>query len=710
MSDVLTGSPRLVALARLDGMLTQAVATMAAEQAEDEATDIVPGLHVSAAHARRLLRTPPGRPRPVAAGAHPPQPSWDDITRHHEGWAWLRSRYGLSDLELDLVLMALAPEADLRYEQVYGFLQDDLNRRRPLVGLAMDLLTGTAEERLAGRGAFGSGAPLTEHRILTLVPDPRAVEPPLLAHAMVLDEQIVDVLLDQHGLDKRLASCCRLEVPAPLTAPAQVVGPGDAGHGPMRLYVRGPAGAERRRPARDLAAGHGVPLLTVETALLPDDAERAATLLALAFREASLLGAVLCVDDLEGLGRPLGEHVVRTRTLEDLLAGHDGDVLITGTRDWVPQGRHALGVVQIPVVRLGFVERRAVWEEALAAQGVTADPADLHDLAARFRLGPDRIADAALTAVGAARRRATAERLPGRQPQPTRTELFASARGQSSHALDTLAHHLQPAYGWGDIKLPTDTAAQLAELRDRVACRHRVMDEWGFAAGLTRGRGIGALFSGPPGTGKTMAAEVIAHELELDLFRIDLSTVVSKYVGETEKNLERIFTAATDSDAILLFDEADALFGKRSEVRDAHDRYANIEISYLLQQMERYEGLAILTTNLRRNLDEAFTRRLAFVIEFPFPGAADRERIWRACFSDTAPRAADVDFGRLARDYPLPGGSIRNVVLHAAFLAAAEGSLIGTPHLVRAVQREFQKTDRVMPGRETEQHDVLDRS
>ncbi|GHF00246.1 ATP-binding protein [Streptomyces griseoluteus] len=697
MTAVLMDSRRLVAFSRLDEVLAHAVAAVEAEQAEDEATDTFPGLHMSAVHARRLLRTPLGSPRLALARPCPPQPSWDRITSDHAGWSWLRTRHGLSDLELDLVLMALAPEADLRYERLYGFLQDDLNRRRPLVGLALDLLTSTVDERLAGRGAFGSGAPLTEHRILTLVPDHRAVEPPLLAHAMVLDEQIVDVLLDQQGLDRRLAPCCRLEVPAPPAGAARVVRPDDAGHGPVRLYAQGPAGAERNRPARDLAAAHGAPLLTVETARLPDDSERAATLLALAFREASLLGAVLTIADLEGLDRLTGEYFVRGRTLEDLLAGHEGDVVITGARDWAPEGRHALGVLPIPVVRCGFTDRRALWEQALAAQGVTTDPADLHDLAARFRLGPDRIADAALTAVAAARRRAAAEGLPGPPSRPTRAELFASARGQNGHALDELAHHIEPVYGRDDIMLPPDTAAQLDELRDRVAHRHRVMDEWGFADGLPRSTGIGALFSGPSGTGKTMAAEVIAHELELDLFRIDLSTVVSKYVGETEKNLERIFTAAADSDAVLLFDEADALFGKRSEVRDAHDRYANLEISYLLQRMERYEGLAILTTNLRRNIDEAFTRRLQFIVEFPFPGAADRERIWRVCFPEAAPCAADVDVGRLARDYPLPGGSIRNVVLHAAFLAAAEDSVIGMPHLVQAIRREFQKTDRVMP-------------
>jgi SpoVK/Ycf46/Vps4 family AAA+-type ATPase len=225
-----------------------------------------------------------------------------------------------------------------------------------------------------------------------------------------------------------------------------------------------------------------------------------------------------------------------------------------------------------------------------------------------------------------------------------------------------------------------------------------VLVDWGFNRRISLGKGLTALFAGPPGTGKTMAAEVIAGELGLDLFTIDLSSVVSKYIGETEKNLERIFTAAAEADAILFFDEADALFGKRSEVRDAHDRYANVEIAYLLQRMERYEGLAILATNLSRHLDEAFSRRLQFVVEFPFPGEAERERIWQRCFPPEAPRSPAVDPVELARRFPLPGGNIKNIVLHAAYLAAAADAPIGPAQLWQAADREYRKLGKVMPA------------
>jgi SpoVK/Ycf46/Vps4 family AAA+-type ATPase len=226
--------------------------------------------------------------------------------------------------------------------------------------------------------------------------------------------------------------------------------------------------------------------------------------------------------------------------------------------------------------------------------------------------------------------------------------------------------------------------------------RERVLGDWGFGTKLSRGRGTTALFAGPPGTGKTTAAEVVAGDLGLDLFTIDLSAVVSKYIGETEKNLERIFSAAEDTDAILFFDEADALFGKRSDVREAHDRYANIEVAYLLQRMEQYEGIAILATSLRQHLDDAFTRRLAFVVDFPFPGDAERRRIWELTLAG-APLAAGADLDLLARGFRLSGGSIRNAALQAAFLAAGDGTPVGMPHLLDAVRRELRKMGKVAP-------------
>jgi SpoVK/Ycf46/Vps4 family AAA+-type ATPase len=337
-------------------------------------------------------------------------------------------------------------------------------------------------------------------------------------------------------------------------------------------------------------------------------------------------------------------------------------------------------------------ERRTLWRAALRRARMRVPAEQVDALASRFRLTPGQIGSVVAAAVGRAAWRVASS--PGSPPAAARVgaaDLFACARAQSGHDLAALATRLEAAHGWEDIVLAPDAVAQLRELCQRVALRERVLGDWGFGARLSRGKGTNALFTGPPGTGKTMAAEIVARELGLDLYRVDLAGVVSKYIGETEKNLDRIFTAAQHSDAIIFFDEADALFGKRSEVHDSHDRYANIEISYLLQKMEQYEGITILATNLRGNLDEAFARRLAFTVHFPFPDEASRRRIWAVVWPREVPLAENVDFDRLARQFKLSGGSIRNIAVAAAFLAAEGGGRVTMEHLLRATQREYQK-------------------
>jgi SpoVK/Ycf46/Vps4 family AAA+-type ATPase len=273
--------------------------------------------------------------------------------------------------------------------------------------------------------------------------------------------------------------------------------------------------------------------------------------------------------------------------------------------------------------------------------------------------------------------------------------VFQAARRRSSQALDALAQKILPKYRWADIVLPAPVMRQLREVFNAVKYRHVVYAQWGFERKLALGKGLNALFSGPSGAGKTMAADILANELGLDLYKIDLSTVVSKYIGETEKNLSAIFAAARASNAILFFDEADALFGKRSEVKDARDRYANIEIAYLLQRMEEYDGVTILATNLYANMDEAFARRLHHLIDFPFPDGRHRERIWRQVFPAETPLDADVDFAFLARQFELAGGAIRNVALSAAFMAAEAGTPVTMAFLVLGVARELQKLGRL---------------
>ncbi|MCB0167270.1 MAG: ATP-binding protein, partial [Anaerolineae bacterium] len=310
-------------------------------------------------------------------------------------------------------------------------------------------------------------------------------------------------------------------------------------------------------------------------------------------------------------------------------------------------------------------------------------------LTAQFRLSPSLIRAAAEDALAA---------LP---TDPAKRELqhhlWDACRRQARFGLDDLATRIETRYTWDDLVLPEQQMATLQEIVIQVAQRAKVYETWGFGANV-RGTGTAVIFAGSSGTGKTLAAEVMANALRLDLYRVDLSGVVSKYIGETEKNLRRIFSAAEYGGAILLFDEADALFGKRSEVRDSHDRYANIEVSYLLQQMESYRGLAILTTNMLDNFDRAFLRRIRFIVQFPFPNAELRAEIWGRIFPVEAPTAA-LDLYKLAR-LNITGGSIRNIALNAAFLAADKGEAIGMKHLLRASVTEFAKLEKPLPEAE----------
>jgi SpoVK/Ycf46/Vps4 family AAA+-type ATPase len=305
---------------------------------------------------------------------------------------------------------------------------------------------------------------------------------------------------------------------------------------------------------------------------------------------------------------------------------------------------------------------------------------------AAFRLSPGQIERAAQ----AARRAATAA-----SRQMTAADVASGARAQNAAGLERLARRIEPVVGWADLVLPPAVEAELRELTARARHRDRVIGEWGMGDRSPRTRGITGLFAGDSGTGKTMSAEVLARDLDFDLYVIDLSTVVDKYIGETEKNLDRIFTEADRVNGVLLFDEADALFGKRSEVKDARDRYANVEVAYLLQRMESFEGVAILTTNLRTNVDDAFTRRLDAIIDFPMPDEGDRRRLWLANLPPTLPRAGDIDVDFLARRFRVSGGNIRNICVTAAYLAAAAGRHVTMADLIRGTDREYRKLGRL---------------
>ncbi|MFO7635488.1 MAG: ATP-binding protein, partial [Caldilinea sp.] len=430
----------------------------------------------------------------------------------------------------------------------------------------------------------------------------------------------------------------------------------------------------KRDVAAYAAARLGLRLYAIAGDDLPASAHELEALSALWQREAALLDAALLIESGDAL---------QSASLKRF-AEQTGGVTFIAARSAVTLARPDW---RFQVDKPGLDEQQELWRKSL---GRDADVygESLEAVASEFRLSARDI------------RRAGAELArPGSAPDCGDGPLWQICRGLQGRRLDSLAQRIEPMDGWDELILPEPQKATLRQIATHLRHRATVYQRWGFAERSTRGLGLSALFAGESGTGKTMAAEALAKELHLDLYRIDLSAVVSKYIGETEKNLARVFDAAEDSGIILLFDEADALFGKRSEVKDSHDRYANIEVSYLLQRMEAYRGLAILTSNQKAALDTAFHRRLRFVIHFPFPEAGEREAIWRSIFPAATPTEG-LDHGKLAR-LQMAGGNIRNIALNAAFLAAEEGRPVTMAHLLRAAQDEAGKRERPLSDAET---------
>ena len=678
----------------LDRILAGAVERTRESFAREGTAERFRGLYISDRDVDDLLTREPAT-----------SPPWGGNGDGEEGGSssrldWLVETFELSPLNRAALILALAPEVDLRYERIYAYLQDDVTRKRPSVDLVLNLFCRSPEERFTGIEHFQSDGDLIRHRLIELAPDPGVPRAPLLAHNIEVDERIVGFLLGYDSVDRRLGPHVTLS-----EGEAETGGEPEwttlglrirQAHGrdePLRFYFQGSPGSGRRSAARTAAAAAGRSLLELAVPTLPADDESACRVMEMAVREAWLQHAVLYLSGADELSGP--NRSMRQGRLRGALEGFTGTVILSGHAAWVPGSMGLSGVVPFQCGIPPADVRRRQWLEAMAGVARPESPAVVHDLAARFRFTRPQVADAVAAAVAHAG--------PATSAAPvtlSRNDLFSAARKQSGHALTTLAARIEPVHRWADLVVPEATLQQLRELCQRVIHRERVMGTWGFGESLSRGKGINALFSGGSGTGKTMAAEIVAGELGLDLFRTELAGLVSKYIGETEKNLDRVFEAAERTDGILLFDEADALFGKRSEVNDSHDRYANLEISYLLQRMEQYDGVAILATNLRSSLDQAFVRRLAFAIHFPLPDESSRREIWSKVWPRQVPLARDLDLDGLAARFPVTGGSIRNIAIASAFLAAADNAEVTMRHVMRAVRREYEKVGKTLSDEE----------
>ena len=613
----------------------------------------------------------------------------------------LKELFQLSPFDVDVLLICLAPEVDLKYEKLYAYLQDNLTKKRPSLDLVVVLLCSSFEQKLMSRQRFVSSAPLIRSHLVTLFAEVTERNPPFFAYHVNVDERIANYLFGSDQIDARILSFVQWAQPntpwPDLVLPDEmkmrleqlIEGYSKAGQCEgLTLYFQGPASAGKRTTAEALCSKLGIPLLVADAERLLNGelgVEMGARLLV---REALLQQAALYLDHFDGL---LGDdHKIRQcrEILIQELEDSSALTFLGGSKGRESAGLfHRRNFIRVDFTVPAYALRKELWNASL--DGLDRSPLDVDAVANKFRLSAGQIRNAVIMARNLALWRDPAK------GSFTTDDLYDACRSQSSQKLGALAQKIVPKYTWSDIVLGKEQTTQLREVLHYVKHRHLVYGEWGFDEKLAVGKGLNVLFSGASGTGKTMAAGILARELELDLYKIDLSNVVSKYIGETEKNLSRIFQEAQHSNSILFFDEADALFGKRSEVKDAHDRYANIEIAYLLQRMDEYDGIVILATNLRNNMDEAFTRRMHATIDFPFPEEDYRRRIFESIFPKQAPLSPNIDFAFLARQFKLTGGNIKNVVLHAAFLAAEDSKVIGMPELIRATKREFQKMGRL---------------
>lgn len=590
----------------------------------------------------------------------------------------LCAAFGLTSFERAVLLLCAGMELDAQFAGLCAKASGDTARPWPTFSLALAALPAPHWS------AITPSAPLRRWRLIELINQSGV---PLTLTQLRIDERVLHYLTGLHHLDERLvgmiepiASVEELAASQQELARTISLAWTRAGTELPLLQICGADEFTRRNIAIAGCAGAGLHCFAIGAEMIPSNTSEMEGLIRLWEREAALTSSALYVDaESIDASEKRNETVVR-RFLERVRS----PLLLSTNYRWRPLRRT---VISIDARKPTADEQRELWEQAVGEEAAPRLNGELQRLVTQFNLNGPAIRASVIEANNNARSESSLA-----------TELWNASRAQARLRLDDLAQRIEPIAKWQDLVLPPEELSQLREIGAHVAHRNTVYDSWGFGAVSARGLGINALFAGSSGTGKTMAAEVLANALSLDLYRIDLSSVVSKYIGETEKNLRRVFDAAEDGGAILFFDEADALFGKRSEVKDSHDRYANIEINYLLQRMETYRGLAVLATNRKGDLDPAFLRRVRFVVNFPFPDTSHRAEIWRRIFPTGTP-TDDLDLAKLSR-LKVAGGNIRNIALNAAFLAAGEGSSVGMLHLQRAARAECAKIEKPLTDAE----------
>lgn len=597
--------------------------------------------------------------------------------------------FGLSPFERDILLLCAGMELDSKFAFLTAALSGESSRGVPTFSLALSALPDPHWS------ALSPTAPLRYWRLIEVREGTALTLSPLR-----IDERILHYLAGVQHPDERLMG---------IIEPLQKTGDLIPSHRKVvdrigSIWSQSPRASalpvvqlcgDEVASKRDIAAvacvKMGMNLSVISAHVIPSNAAELASLIRLWEREAVLSSSALFVDCDRFDATDAGRNFSLLRLIEWIQGA-----VIVATRERLRSLHHP--IISIEVRKPNSREQRSVWEERLGQASINLN-GKLEDIVSQFSLNSSAIHAVCSEALSGSQHPSSEVKYPEPDNPLFPNILWDTCRANARPRLDDLAQQIESSATWDDLVLPISQKQTLRDMVAHVRQRTKVYETWGFAAKNSRGLGISALFSGASGTGKTMAAEVLANELRLDLYRIDLSQVVSKYIGETEKNLRRVFDAAEEGGTVLLFDEADALFGKRSDVKDSHDRYANIEVSYLLQRMEAYRGLAIMTTNMKSAIDTAFLRRIRFIVQFPFPDAEQRAEIWRRVFPDGAPKEG-VDVNKLAR-LNIAGGNICNIALNAAFLAAEMGDSLRMTHLLRAAHSEYAKMERPLTEAES---------
>jgi len=611
--------------------------------------------------------------------------------------------FQLSAIEIDIILLCCATDVDLSFGKLFGYLHDNIAWRYPTINLMLQLLAKSIDQKMEIREMFSHNSPLIKYRLIEKINPEETI--PHGSRQYKVNERILSYLMGHNILDSKLSSISSIIEPyEPFSIkkiPDQLykhfnefsqryISSDDAFDNKIVFLFYGQYGAGQEEAAKGLCSEINLPLLTIDLKGIDYTNSSFVDLIDCIILEGLLLTSVIYLKVEDKLSGDEAADNYNKKILFQKLQQHftlsfiESDAPIDITGEFTSKG-----IIEVDFPVIDYHKRKELWEEEISNFNYISSECDIEDFSGKFNFTAGQIEDVMKTAYNRALWESP------KNPEIVKEDILKGCRLQSNQGLSRIAKKIKPIYKLEDIILPIDMKSQLYDIVNFYNHKHRVYIDWGFEKKLSLGKGLTILLSGVPGTGKTMAAEIIANELQLDLYKIDLSSVVSKYIGETEKNLEQIFNEAELSNSVLFFDEADALFGKRSEINDSHDRHANIETGYLLQKMDEFTGIVILATNLKNNMDDAFIRRLQFTLEFPFPDADSRLTIWNNIFPSDTPLYDDVDFEFLSQQFNVSGGSIKNIALASAFYAVIGNESVGMKHIIPAIKREYQKSGKL---------------